>query len=254
MFHEVAHGLGIKNTLDGKGTVSEALKDYASSFEEGKADVLGLYMIDALSQQGRARQGQADGQLRHLPRRHPALGALRRQRRARQGQHGPLQLLRRARRVRARSADRPLPRRLRQDARGDERAQRKAAHRAGRRRLRRGQAHDRHAWAWSSRNSPADLAKLKDAKIPVDIRFEQGLETLGLVAVRSACRRHRRRRSSSCRRATKKPGNARLFRAPCRTVSALRRPRRRPAPATACVASPPCASLMRRRTSLAESA
>ena len=52
MFHEVAHGLGIKNTLDGKGTVSEALKDYASSFEEGKADVLGLYMVDALSAQG----------------------------------------------------------------------------------------------------------------------------------------------------------------------------------------------------------
>ena len=41
MFHEVAHGLGIKNTIDGKGTVSEALKEYASSFEEGKADVLG---------------------------------------------------------------------------------------------------------------------------------------------------------------------------------------------------------------------
>ncbi|HEX5307115.1 MAG TPA: Zn-dependent hydrolase, partial [Dyella sp.] len=41
MFHEVAHGLGIKNTLDGKSTVREALKDQASSFEEGKADVLG---------------------------------------------------------------------------------------------------------------------------------------------------------------------------------------------------------------------
>ena len=26
----------------------------------------------------------------------------------------------------------------------------------------------------------ADLAKLKDADIPVDIRFEQGLQTLGL--------------------------------------------------------------------------
>ena len=52
MFHEVAHGLGIKNTLDGKGTVSESLKDYASSFEEGKADILGLYMIDALAQKG----------------------------------------------------------------------------------------------------------------------------------------------------------------------------------------------------------
>ena len=52
MFHEVAHGLGIKNTLDGKGTVSAALKDYASSFEEGKADVLGLYMVDALANKG----------------------------------------------------------------------------------------------------------------------------------------------------------------------------------------------------------
>lgn len=52
MFHEVAHGLGIKNTLDGKGTVSEALKDQASSFEEGKADVLGLYMVGALAERG----------------------------------------------------------------------------------------------------------------------------------------------------------------------------------------------------------
>jgi hypothetical protein len=52
MFHEVAHGLGIKNTLDGKGTVSKALKDYAGSFEEGKADVLGLYLITALSDKG----------------------------------------------------------------------------------------------------------------------------------------------------------------------------------------------------------
>jgi hypothetical protein len=52
MFHEVAHGLGIKNTLDGKGTVTEALKDQASSFEEGKADVLGLYLIAALTDKG----------------------------------------------------------------------------------------------------------------------------------------------------------------------------------------------------------
>ena len=52
MFHEVAHGLGIKNTLNGKGTVSEALKDQASSFEEGKADVLGLYMVQKLADKG----------------------------------------------------------------------------------------------------------------------------------------------------------------------------------------------------------
>ena len=52
MFHEVAHGLGIKNTIDGNGTVRQALKDVASSMEEGKADILGLYMIDELHAAG----------------------------------------------------------------------------------------------------------------------------------------------------------------------------------------------------------
>ena len=52
MFHEVAHGLGIKNTITGRGTVREALKNHASSLEEGKADVLGLYMVTSLSEQG----------------------------------------------------------------------------------------------------------------------------------------------------------------------------------------------------------
>ena len=52
MFHEVAHGLGIKNTVNQRGTVREALKDVASSMEEGKADILGLYMITALHDAG----------------------------------------------------------------------------------------------------------------------------------------------------------------------------------------------------------
>lgn len=52
MFHEVAHGLGIKNTIDGKGTVRAALKEHASALEEGKADILGLYMIKQLHEQG----------------------------------------------------------------------------------------------------------------------------------------------------------------------------------------------------------
>src|SRR3546814_18479216 len=56
MFHEVAHGLGIKNTLDGEGTVREALKDQASSFEEGKADILGLYMIRQLADRSEERR------------------------------------------------------------------------------------------------------------------------------------------------------------------------------------------------------
>ncbi len=52
MFHEVAHGLGIKNTIDGRGTVREALLESASSMEEGKADILGLYMITELHKAG----------------------------------------------------------------------------------------------------------------------------------------------------------------------------------------------------------
>ena len=52
MFHEVAHGLGIKNTLDGSSTVRAALLDVASSMEEGKADILGLYMITSLNESG----------------------------------------------------------------------------------------------------------------------------------------------------------------------------------------------------------
>lgn len=52
MFHEVAHGLGIKNTIDGRGTVREMLLDLSSSIEEGKADILGLYMITELHKAG----------------------------------------------------------------------------------------------------------------------------------------------------------------------------------------------------------
>jgi hypothetical protein len=52
MFHEVAHGLGIKNTINGRGTVRESLRDQASALEEGKADVLGLYMQVQLQSMG----------------------------------------------------------------------------------------------------------------------------------------------------------------------------------------------------------
>lgn len=52
MFHEVAHGLGIKNTINDGGTVRESLKEHASAIEEGKADVLGLYMVTALHEKG----------------------------------------------------------------------------------------------------------------------------------------------------------------------------------------------------------
>lgn len=50
MFHEVAHGLGIKYTLNGEQDVRSALKDNYTSIEEGKADILGLYCITRLSE------------------------------------------------------------------------------------------------------------------------------------------------------------------------------------------------------------
>ncbi len=48
MFHEVAHGLGIKNTINGKGMVRDAMKDVYSAFEEAKADILGLFIATQL--------------------------------------------------------------------------------------------------------------------------------------------------------------------------------------------------------------
>jgi len=57
MFHEVAHGLGIKNTLNDKGTVRQSLKEHASALEEGKADILGLYMVRQLLDKGVISEG-----------------------------------------------------------------------------------------------------------------------------------------------------------------------------------------------------
>ena len=58
MFHEVAHGLGIKNTINGKGMVREALGEKFSALEEGKADILGLYMVTQLKEQGVLAEGE----------------------------------------------------------------------------------------------------------------------------------------------------------------------------------------------------
>ncbi len=59
MFHEVAHGLGIKKTINGKGMVRKALKEHFSAIEEGKADILGLYMVDQLH-----KKGELDGDMK----------------------------------------------------------------------------------------------------------------------------------------------------------------------------------------------
>jgi hypothetical protein len=53
MFHEVAHGLGIKNVIGQKDLrVKKALSDQYTSIEEAKADILGLYVVTKLHEMG----------------------------------------------------------------------------------------------------------------------------------------------------------------------------------------------------------
>jgi hypothetical protein len=53
MFHEVGHGMGIKNVVGNKSlTVRQALKEEFSSIEEGKADIMGLFIITELVKKG----------------------------------------------------------------------------------------------------------------------------------------------------------------------------------------------------------
>ena len=43
-FREMAHGLGVKETVNGKGTVTEALGSHALTWEEAKANVVGAFL------------------------------------------------------------------------------------------------------------------------------------------------------------------------------------------------------------------
>ena len=51
-FHEVAHGLGVKQTINGKGSVDEAMQTENSSWEEAKADIIGLNLVCNLIEKG----------------------------------------------------------------------------------------------------------------------------------------------------------------------------------------------------------
>lgn len=184
MFHEVAHGLGIKHTLDkdgrpGTGTVDEALKEYTSSFEEGKADILGLYMIDALSQQGELDKTKLmDSYVTFLA------GILRSVRFGASDAHGKANMLRFNYFADAGAFTRdPAKGKYRVDL-----DKMRAAMNSLSAKLLTVQGDGDYAQAKRMTETlgvikpelAADLARLKDAKIPVDIRFEQGLEVLGL--------------------------------------------------------------------------
>jgi len=57
-FHEVSHGLGVQNTINGKGPVREALKEQYAALEEAKADVMGLYSVTKLYEMGEITSGE----------------------------------------------------------------------------------------------------------------------------------------------------------------------------------------------------
>jgi hypothetical protein len=179
MFHEVAHGLGIKKTIDGKGTVDEALKDYASSFEEGKADILGLYMIDALAGKGELDKAKLmDNYVTFLA------GILRSVRFGAADAHGKANMLRFNYFADAGAFSRDANGRYRVDF-----DKMRAAMNSLSGKLLTVQGDGDYAEAKRMTDTlgvikpelAADLAKLKEAKIPVDIRFEQGLDVLGLT-------------------------------------------------------------------------
>jgi len=182
MFHEVAHGLGIKNTLDGKGTVTQALKEYASSFEEGKADVLGLYLITALSEKGELDKTKLmDSYVTFLA------GILRSVRFGAGDSHGKANMVRFHffEQQGAFSRD-PASGRYRVEF-----DKMQAAMNALSEKLLTIQGDGDYAAAKQMTDtmgviSPelaADLKRLEAARIPVDVSFEQGLQVLGLEAV-----------------------------------------------------------------------
>jgi len=179
MFHEVAHGLGIKNTLDGEGTVSDALKEYSSSFEEGKADILGLYMVDALSRQGELEESELmDAYVTFLA------GIMRSVRFGASDAHGKANMLRFNHFADAGAFSRdPETGKYRVDF-----EKMREAMNALSAKLLTVQGDGDYAEAKRMTDTlgiikpqlEADLAKLDAAGIPIDVRFEQGLEVLGL--------------------------------------------------------------------------
>jgi hypothetical protein len=180
MFHEVAHGLGIKNTLDGKGTVREALRELASPYEEAKADVLGLFMIGKLAERGELDAARlADNYVTFLA------GIFRSVRFGASSAHGQanMMIFNSLQQAGAFARD-PASGRYRVDLEAM-----RAAIDALSARILTLQGDGDHAAAQRMLAELGsvdaaladDLARLAAAGIPVDIVFEQGLEVLGLA-------------------------------------------------------------------------
>ncbi len=181
MFHEVAHGLGIKEVIDGSGqTVRKALQNHASALEEGKADVLGLYMISSLHDRGELGDGAdlADNYVTFLA------SVFRSIRFGTSSSHGKANLIRF-------NYFKELGAFTRDAASGtyrvDQQQMRQAADALSERILTlQGDGDYQAVQAFVDQylvmgdDLAADLERLSAEGIPVDIIFEQGLEQLGL--------------------------------------------------------------------------
>jgi hypothetical protein len=178
MFHEVAHGLGIKNTLDGEGTVREALREHAGALEEAKADVLGLYMITELFDRGELKEGQLlDHYVTFMA------GLFRSVRFGAASAHGRANMMQFNAFAEQGAFARGEDGRYRVDL-----ARMREAVRALAGRILTLQGDGDHAGVGALLAShgvireqlAGDLARLNEAGIPVDVVFEQGFEVLGL--------------------------------------------------------------------------
>jgi hypothetical protein len=179
MFHEVAHGLGIKNTITGKGTVRQAMKEHSSALEEGKADILGLYMVQKLREKGEITEGEVmDNYVTFLA------GIFRSVRFGASSAHGRANMIRFNYFNQAGAFSR-------NEADGTYRVNREAFEQAisdlsNRILTLQGDGNYEEVDAFVaemggvSEQLQADLDRLASATIPVDIVFEQGVEVLGL--------------------------------------------------------------------------
>ena len=179
MFHEVAHGLGIKNTITGNGTVRQAMKEHSSALEEGKADILGLYMVQRLREKGEITEGVVmDNYVTFLA------GIFRSVRFGASSAHGRANMIRFNYFNQAGAFSRS-------EADGTYRVNKEAFEQAVRdlsNRILTLQGDGNYAevdafvaeMGGVSKQLQNDLDRLASATIPVDIVFEQGVEVLGL--------------------------------------------------------------------------
>jgi len=177
-FHEVTHGLGVKQTINGKGSVDKAMGNEQTSWEEAKADILGLFMVNYLIQKGEITNiTQEDAITTYIA------GILRSVRFGAASSHGKANMMcfnfMEDQQAFTRNQDGTYHVNFEKS---------KTAINDWAAIILKTQAEGNYEFAKTYREQNGgireslqnDLDKIKDANIPRDIRFQQGLEVLGL--------------------------------------------------------------------------